>query len=220
MLQRELPPKTWVFEKTFHLKCVLKIPTLFNEFGRFTFEPTRVRDYHEPWVKHEPTSSQALICYFLLFLSFMATEKQFQRGNSEGFPDKYNTLRLGYSYIWVLGCKMLPVSYHSKSIFKVWCWDGTRYGWNSWGKLTDMRYRITEKPHYCTEGAIESVPVFWHAVSVLGYTASSRPSFLTATRGERKGEIKIMQINVKKGGKIGAPPSFLVLAFYLVSKEN
>ena len=33
--------------------------------------------YHEPWVKHEPTSSQALICYYLLFLSFMATEKQF-----------------------------------------------------------------------------------------------------------------------------------------------
>ena len=29
-----------------------------------------------PRVKHEPTPSQALICYFLLFLSFMATEKQ------------------------------------------------------------------------------------------------------------------------------------------------
>ena len=77
MPQRELSLKTWVFEKTFHFKCVLKIPALFYEFGRFTFEPTRVRDYHEPWVKHEPTSSQAPICYFLSFLSFMATEKQF-----------------------------------------------------------------------------------------------------------------------------------------------
>ena len=77
MPQRELSLKTWGFEKPFHLKCVLKIPALFYEFGRFTFEPTRVRDYHEPWVKHEPTSSQAPICYFLSFLSFMATEKQF-----------------------------------------------------------------------------------------------------------------------------------------------
>ena len=33
-------------------------------------------------------------------------------------------------------------------------------------------------------------------------------------------KVKIMQINVEKGGKIGAPPSFLVLAFYRVSKEK
>ena len=73
MPQRELSPKTWVFENPFHFKqhfkCVLKIPTLFNEFGRFTFKPTRVRDYDEPWVKHEPTSSQAIInmLFFIIF---------------------------------------------------------------------------------------------------------------------------------------------------------
>ena len=37
-------------------------------------------------------------------------------------------------------------------------------------------------------------------------------------RGERKG--KIMQINGKKGGEIGHVPSFLVLVFYIVSKEK
>ena len=57
----------------------------------------------------------------------MAAEKQLKRRHSEGFPDKYNTLRLGYSYIWVLECKMLQVFSHSKSIFKVCRWDGS-YG--------------------------------------------------------------------------------------------
>ena len=57
---------------------------------------------------------------------------------------------------------MLQVSSHSKSIFKCDV-DGT-YGCYSRGKLTDMQYRIKTD----TEGAIESVPVFWHAVSVLG----------------------------------------------------
>ena len=33
-------------------------------------------------------------------------------------------------------------------------------------------------------------------------------------------KVKIMQINVKKGEKIGVPTPFLVLAFYRVSKEK
>ena len=85
--------------------------------------------------------------FFIIFEFHGYRKAVLKRSHSETFPDKYNTLRLSYSYIWLLGCKMLQVSSHSKSIFKVWCWDGT-YGWNSWGKLMDMRYRITVKPHF------------------------------------------------------------------------
>ena len=74
--RKAVQEKFWMPQRELSLKCefYLSLEMCFkNSYA------VRLMSliYHEPWVKHEPTSSQALICYYLLFLSFMATEKQF-----------------------------------------------------------------------------------------------------------------------------------------------